>query len=309
VSAASGGGRFSAATALVHADADTPDLADLLTELAERTTSGQVFGGLSSGRGPAVQLAHSSRGTVAGQGASAGVFQGGLSGVALGPEVGWVSRVTQGCVAVSPRRTVTAAEGHLVLELDGRAALDVLLDDLGVDLDRPQPAIEKVRQTLVGLAEPAGPGRRDGGFGAETRVRHIVGLDPVRQAVAVADRVVCGQTLTFCERSAAAAQADLMRLCAEIREEQEALACAALADERWPPQPLAAPLLGALYISCAGRGGPHFGAPHAELQVVRRALGDVPLVGFFAGGEIAGRQLYAYTGVLTVFLAPGVAGR
>jgi small ligand-binding sensory domain FIST len=28
----------------------------------------------------------------------------------------------------------------------------------------------------------------------------------------------------------------------------------------------------------------------------------VPLVGFFAGGEIARRHLYGYTGVLTVFV-------
>jgi small ligand-binding sensory domain FIST len=27
----------------------------------------------------------------------------------------------------------------------------------------------------------------------------------------------------------------------------------------------------------------------------------VPLVGFYAAGEIAGSQLYGYTGVLTVF--------
>ena len=51
----------------------------------------------------------------------------------------------------------------------------------------------------------------------------------------------------------------------------------------------------------AGRGGPHFGGPSAEMHIVRRALGDVPLVGFFAGGEIAHRHLYGYTGVLTVF--------
>jgi small ligand-binding sensory domain FIST len=60
-------------------------------------------------------------------------------------------------------------------------------------------------------------------------------------------------------------------------------------------------MLGAVYVSCSGRGGPHFGAPSAELQIVRRALGDVPLVGFFAGGEIAREHLYGYTGVLTVF--------
>ena len=39
----------------------------------------------------------------------------------------------------------------------------------------------------------------------------------------------------------------------------------------------------------------------AEMQIIRHALGDVPLVGFFAAGEIARDQLYGYTGVLTVF--------
>jgi small ligand-binding sensory domain FIST len=62
---------------------------------------------------------------------------------------------------------------------------------------------------------------------------------------------------------------------------------------------------GAVYVSCSGRGGAHFGAPSAELQIVRRALGDVPLVGFFAAGEIAHDRLYGYTGVLTVFVADG----
>ena len=67
--------------------------------------------------------------------------------------------------------------------------------------------------------------------------------------------------------------------------------------------PTAPRIAGAVFISCAGRGGPHFGAPSAELQMVRRALGDVPLAGFFAGGEIAHRHLYGYTAVLTTFVA------
>ena len=62
-------------------------------------------------------------------------------------------------------------------------------------------------------------------------------------------------------------------------------------------------IAGAVYVSCSGRGGPHFGGPSAEMQIVRRALGDVPLVGFFAGGEIARHHVYGYTGVLTVFTA------
>ena len=59
---------------------------------------------------------------------------------------------------------------------------------------------------------------------------------------------------------------------------------------------------GALYVSCSGRGGAHFGGPSAELQIIQHALGDVPLVGFFAAGEIGHHHLYGYTGVLTVFV-------
>jgi small ligand-binding sensory domain FIST len=53
-----------------------------------------------------------------------------------------------------------------------------------------------------------------------------------------------------------------------------------------------------LYSKSAGSGG-----PSAELQIIHPALGDVPLVGFFAGVEIARHHVYGYTGVLTVFMA------
>jgi hypothetical protein len=45
-------------TALVHADPSTPDLSELVGELAERTGSGQLFGGVASARNRAVQLAN-----------------------------------------------------------------------------------------------------------------------------------------------------------------------------------------------------------------------------------------------------------
>ena len=76
------------------------------------------------------------------------------------------------------------------------------------------------------------------------------------------------------------------------------------AENPMPADPLAR-MVGAIYVSCAGRGGPHFGAPSAELQIVQHALGDVPLVGFFAAGEIGHHHLYGYTGVLTVFTRSG----
>jgi small ligand-binding sensory domain FIST len=98
-----------------------------------------------------------------------------------------------------------------------------------------------------------------------------------------------------------------MRICAEIREELEPEELSLEAARSLAGSAAAGPapaqrIVGAVYVSCSGRGGPHFGGPSAELQIVRRALGDVPLVGFFAGGEIAHHRLYGYTGVLTVFV-------
>jgi small ligand-binding sensory domain FIST len=299
---------FEAHSALVHADGATPDIGELVFELAHRTDAGFLFGGLSSSRTASVQFAVAGDGNISGQGAASGVFSGGMSGVAFGPGVGLVSRVTQGCKPVSKARTITAADNNLILELDGQAALDVLLADLNVSLEQPQEALQAVRSTLVGLTGPDGePVRQTGNFGNDVTVRHIIGLDPARRGVAVGEVVAVGARMAFCQRNTQAARADLMRICAEIREELEPQemplhTATALAESELDAAPHPARrIAGAVYVSCTGRGGPHFGGASAELQLVRRALGDVPLVGFFAGGEIAYDHLYGYTGVLTVF--------
>ncbi|MBT2321615.1 FIST C-terminal domain-containing protein [Variovorax paradoxus] len=301
---------FAAHTALVHADPATPELAELIAEMAGRTDTGYLFGGLSSGRAGSLQFAIGGNGNIRGHGAAGGVFSGGLSGVVFGEGVRVVSRVTQGCQPVSREREITEADGNLLLKLDGEPALDVLLAELGVSLEVPQEAIDAVRATLVGLVDAGSDSiRRTGDLGADVLVRHIIGLDPTRRGVAIADTAEAGMRMTFCRRNAQAARADLMRVCAEVREELEpqeqtlATARAVAAGEAEAAPHPARRIAGAVYVSCSGRGGPHFGAPGAELQIVRHALGDVPLVGFFAAGEIARHHLYGYTGVLTVFTA------
>ncbi len=308
---------FEAHTALVHADAGTPDVAELIAEMAGRTTTGYLFGGLASSRSTAVQFAAGGDGYIKGQGAAGGVFRGGLSGVAFGAGVHLVSRVTQGALPVAPVHEITAVDGHVLLKLDGEPALDVLERDLGITIDQPQgpglkAAIDVVRATLVGLSEAGSDAvGRSGNFGSDVIVRHIIGLDPARRGVAIAAQPGEGMRLALCQRNVQAARADLTRICAEIREELEPqeltheaaamLSAAGSGTQQHPTPHPARRIAGAVYVSCAGRGGPHFGGPSAELQIVRHALGDVPLVGFFAGGEIARNHLYGYTGVLTVF--------
>jgi small ligand-binding sensory domain FIST len=290
-------------SALVHADPATPDLNELIGEMSDRVSSGYLFGGLAASRSGAVHVAD-------------GAWRGGLSGVAFTRDVALVSRVTQGSQPLGPVRRITAAERNLVLALDGEPALPCLLRDLGLaDLSTPRTALNKLRATLVALADAdAVMLGRPGQFGPDTRVRHLVGLDPARDAVAVADTVEPGMSLVFCQRDMQAARRDLVRICAEIRDEVESAQEPAWADgaAHTPDAGGAEParrIAGAIYVSCAGRGGPHFGGPSAELQIVQHALSgggpEVPLVGFFAGGEIARHHVYGYTGVLTVFTGHG----
>ncbi len=316
-------GGFAAVSAQVHADPQTLDLSELVFEMSQRTRSGYVFGGLASSRTRSLHIAN-------------GVFQGGLSGVAFRGEAsdgtdantdtnananantathtqhGMLSRVTQGSQPIAKARTVTSAEHNLVLTLDGEPALDCLLRDLQIDDLDHRDAMPRLRETLVGLndaADAESAQTRHGQFGSDTRVRHLIGLDPGRRGVAIADNAEVGMRLAFCKRDTDAARRDLVRICTEIREALEpetlpletALALQGSDAER-APHP-ARRMAGAVYVSCAGRGGPHFGSPSAELAIIRHALGDVPLVGFFASGEIARHHVYGYTGVLTVFTA------
>ena len=356
---------FDAHTALVHADPNTAELPELIHEMSKRTSAGYLFGGLASGRSGTLHIADA-------------VLTGGLSGVAFRADVALLSRVTQGCQPVGPLRRVTASERNVVTTLDGEPALDCLLRDLKIEGSDLRAALPKLQQVLAGLndapasradlasdvtsdvaSEAAADRAFDSptrhavaatrAFGAATRVRHLIGLDPTRRAVAIGDHVEPGMQLAFCSRNVDAARRDLTRICAELREELEpdtlpdtlAEAAALLPNSVLNPTPsvgglagvlnmaaaaaaagaangpgtddktadtddtatanTASTIAGAIYVSCAGRGGPHFGAPSAELAIIRHALGDVPLVGFFASGEIAHHHLYGYTGVLTVF--------
>lgn len=278
------GAGFHPHTALVHADGRTPDLGELLDELSQRVATGYLFGGVASSRSRTLHIAGE-------------VLEGGLSGVAFNERVQLMSRVTQGCQPIGPARRITACDRNLVTSLDGHPPLHWLLQDLGLPADEPLPRLAmRLGQTLAGLSEPGEDTlARPGQFGTDVRVRHLVGLEPNRGYLSVAEQVHPGMLLTFCVRHADAARRDLVRIATELRELAEGDP-----ESGQPPRRMA----GALYVSCAGRGGPHFGAAHAELQALRHALGEVPLVGFFAGGEIARNHLYGYTGVLTVFTAP-----
>jgi small ligand-binding sensory domain FIST len=237
---------------VVHADPAAPDVAGLVSDMSSKIATGYLVGGISSSRSRTVQIANE-------------VLSGGLSGVVLGGNVAVATRLTQGCTPYPGRFRVTQCEENVIAALDGRPALDVLLETVGGE----KAAL------LVGLPVP---GSDTGDYTA----RNLIGIDPKHKLIAIGDMVEPGMDILFCKRDAAAARADLSR----ILKEMKATA----------PAPR-----GALYFSCVARGEHMFGSRGAELELIKQALGEVPLVGFFCNGEISRDRLYGYTGVLTVF--------
>ncbi|MEW5882527.1 MAG: FIST N-terminal domain-containing protein [Pseudomonadota bacterium] len=281
-------GAPTAFTALVHADPNTPDLPELIADMAGKVESGYLFGGLSSARGRTLQIADR-------------VLAGGLSGVVFSGDVQLVSRVSQGCHPFSVKRTVTRAEHNLIYELDGERAFELLLEDAGIRSRVLTGGAREARAALatlarrglfVGIEPPAGTGYRERMPVADYVVRHIVALDPGKGSVAIAGAIEDGAAVSFCTRDEAAARKDLIRICSEIRDHLH---------ERAESTGAQVEPSGAIYVSCLGRGSHMFGEQHEELRLIRHQLGDVPLIGFYANGEIGGRNLYGFTGVLTVF--------
>jgi small ligand-binding sensory domain FIST len=276
------GNHLAAFTALVHAHPYLPDLNELVSDMAGKTESAYLFGGVSGGSAePFVQIANQ-------------VFDNGLSGVMFSNGVRMHSRLTQGCSPLANEHIISDASEQYLRIIDGRPALDVMLEDLGVaenvrdsrdgqTILRGLPG-QRLRQGLmVGMARPNT--KRGFGFG-DLAVRHVVGIDPQNRVVALADKAVIGDRLVFCTRDEAAARKDLVRICAELKDEIDSL------GER---------IRGAHWVSCVARSGLLFGGQQTELSIIQEQLGDVPLLGFYANGEIARDRLFGYTGVLTLF--------
>ena len=200
---------------------------------------------------------------------------GGVSGALLADSVPVVSGLTQSCLLIGEPRTVTAAEENVIIELDGRPALEAFKDDIGELLARD------LRQ-VGGSIFAALPVR--GSDTGDYLVRNLVGLDEPNTLVAIGEHVEEGQVIQFCRRDPAAAAEDLTAMVTRLKERAGGTA------------------RGGVYFSCLARGPNMFGPDSRELEIIQDALGPVPLVGFFCNGEISHDRLYSYTGVLTLFV-------
>jgi small ligand-binding sensory domain FIST len=247
---------------ILHADPRDAAVTETVAGLAAATSCFMV-GGLASSRGRPYQLAGRP-------------VEGGVSGVLLAPDVAVVTGLTQGCSPIGPARRITRAQDNIVIEIDGRPALDVFKEDIGELLARDL-------RRVGGLIFAAFPVR--GTDTGDYLVRNLVAIDPAMKVIAIAGEFAEGDAILFTRRDAPSAAKDLRRMLADLKRR-----CGGTAPRA------------GLYFSCVARGPNLFGQDSEELKTIRDELGDFPLAGFFANGEICNDRLYGYTGVLTVFL-------
>ncbi len=189
----------------------------------------------------------------------------------------WTVRtlVAQGCIPIGEPWTITESEGPIIHTIAGRPALDVLVDTL----EALPPEVQRRAQRggpFVGLA--VDEHRTTLGSG-DFLVRNLLGFDRERGVIAVGAHPQVGQTLQFHLRDRAAADEELHSMLSAVETESTAV----------PP-------LAALLCSCTGRGAGLFGTPDHDADAVARALGPLPLAGFFCNGEIGpvGQRSYVH---------------
>jgi small ligand-binding sensory domain FIST len=168
--------------------------------------------------------------------------------------------VSQGAAPLGPELTVTSAEGRLIHELAGRPAL-VKLKEVFEQLSEYERGLV-AKGMLLGLVIDSGkPEYEQGDF----LVRGVVGADPDRGSIAIGERVHAGQVVRLHARDATSADRDLSEGLAALGTNGPA---------------------GALCFTCTGRGRGMFGVPDHDAATLARVLGDAPVAGFFAAGEI-----------------------
>ena len=261
------------AHALLLVDPFRADLDAWIPALDERFPGGTKLGGIASAASrPGGNL------LFLGDGAA----RAGAVGVVLSGDLALDAVVAQGCRPVGPPLFVTGARENVLFELDGQRPMDVLQRIFA----SATPSEQRLFQGSLFLGielEPEQSRFESGDF----LIRNLIGADPDSGALHVAARLEGRRVVQFHLRDAAAAAADLERRLAR--------------DAVGHPHGAA----GALLFSCLGRGRGLYGVADHDSAALQRALGPLPLAGFFCNGEIGpvGSRtfLHGYTSAFGIF--------
>jgi small ligand-binding sensory domain FIST len=253
---------FATGFGVIHGDPYNADTQEMIHQLQAGIDNCFLVGGLTSSHNRQLQVADT-------------VQSGGLSGVLFSENVTVLSNLSQGCRPVGAKHLITEARENVVFTLDHKHALDVFMNDLGIS--RKEELQTGAADAFVGLCV-------SGSDISDYTVRNLVGVDTEHRVFAINDYLTESNEMIFCRRDEKSAVDDLQHMLESMAK-------------RLPHKPK-----GGIYVSCLGRGREQFGDDSEEIKMIHKVLGDFPLTGFFANGEIHYNRLYGYTGVLSLFV-------
>ncbi len=192
--------------------------------------------------------------------------------------------IIHGCKPSSGYHTITKAEHNVVLEIDGKPAVEAVAELLGPDSQKSWEDYPIFVTLGVNRGDKFGP------FDEEAYANRIVmSVDRERGGLAMFESdLKAGDEVQLMRRSID----DFSYIGARVQDLLERV------GERKP--------FFALYIDCAARASAYCGTEGEEAEEVQKTIGDrMPLLGMYSGVEIAkvGGDVRAldWTGVLCVF--------
>jgi hypothetical protein len=188
--------------------------------------------------------------------------------------------VMHGCTPATSYKTITRAEGNVVLEFDGRPAIETVAAAFGADTSWQEYPL----YITLGMNQGDKFGEvRDENYA----VRLCMDIDRER-----------GGLVMFGDDMQAGTEVQVMRRTLDLDYVR------GRADEIFARLGDRTPFL-AVYIDCAGRAGAYCGTEFEEAQGVQEVIGaKMPLIGWYVGCELAkagpAMQSHNWTGVLSI---------
>lgn len=237
---------------MMFADPFSVPMSKLLPTLDKATDGAPVVGGMASG----ALEPNGNRMLIDGRALTEGAV-----GVVLTGNLSVETTVSQGCRPIGHPLVITQCNKNLIQQLGGQNVMQVVRE-MTEQLDTENRMLMQ-QGLLVGRVINEYKDR----FGrGDFLIRNVLGAAKDESYIAVSDFVKVGQTVQFHVRDKRTAEEDLHLLL--------------------DAQKLHGPPAGVFLCTCNGRGTGMYEQPDRETTIIAQHLGDVPLTGFFAAGEI-----------------------
>ncbi len=263
---------------IMFADPFTTPVREILSSLQILAPGVPVIGGLASGaRRPGGHI------LVSGPEKQ----RSGLVGVALSGNVRADVLVSQGCRPIGELHVITRTKGNVILELNGKPAMDSLQDMVNTISSDERQQIEE--GLMIGQAVDSPSDQYNRG---DFLIRPVIGVDHKNGSIATAGEVIKGQRIRFHIWDDSLTD-DLQLL---------------LVPQIWD-----APAAGGFLFGSWPRNSSHQSRLGISIRQITQSLGSsVPIGGFFSAGEIAPLRgmnyLHMHSATLTL-LRPAVPER